>query len=301
MANVILVIAGGQSNMLNGYYPSYSAGQLAAMNGNYADFLTTAGDPHSKYRPYSFKNVLTWKSQYPYGLSVQASYNGGSNPWTQVNPRGFIDYAPLVQHLCATSNPGVLTHGWDLPFAVRLRDSLKKKIYVVKMALGGVSVVDTGQPATQEYDPNLVGEFFDYAKAEITAAVAAITALGDTISHVVMLWDQGEANQSNLVATLKANYELIIAGFKTASGNPTNWNVLIRKVFIGNAATAQQQVQAADPTHVKLFDYEQTEASLYNYMCNVPINPVDGIHLMPRAGDWIGENIGDYYLANLYI
>lgn len=180
------------------------------------------------------------------------------------------------------------------------------KNVLVRCAQGGTSVLhdnagDKGDWSEFETNPTLAR--FDAAISRATSARAAITAAGDTVVAINVLWHGGEADAlhgSNLAA-FKAAFKNLVPRFRTALGWPTlkvyvarpgrpEWTKYAQGSQVQNdlALVRQWQTEACDEQEGMLLAYDKC----------ILFPVADATN--PEGLNWMSKKDGIHYNQNGY-
>src|SRR5262249_11243966 len=112
---------------------------------------------------------------------------------------------------------GGVAHGFgpEIKLGRVLADALPTDIAIVKFAIGGSSLA-------VDWDPATPGSYYDQMTDDVTLALAALGAMGDTGRVRGFFWMQGEADSQNLAqaTAYEANLTNLIQRVRTDLGDP---------------------------------------------------------------------------------
>ncbi|MEQ8547641.1 MAG: sialate O-acetylesterase [Cyclobacteriaceae bacterium] len=300
-----IIIIAGQSNAIGVRRRVYTQAILDSMIPTMSlfGFTVDKGDPVPDGVDQVHEGVYMLDVQNPYGSDAGISDELLANPALEITNPLYRPYDPRPSGMMynEATDTGQHSFSWDLKFAKEMYLRTGRVQLIIKVAIGGTALVnDNPAPNKQTWSPNFTGDrsCLEFAERTITRGLAAAVAQGYTLNRCVMLWDQGESDQIAVVASYKS-YFLALHNRIRISSTVSVLPVLIRRVFVGNPPLGAQIAAdelAAENSYIFTQDFRPVSDDEAHFS-EVPISPIDNIHILPKGLCYIGYRMAHKYSA----
>jgi len=228
--------------------------------------------------------------------------DNGVQMWDHDNAQ-FVEYQAGVNSIQpATGNNAPTTDCWgpEAVFSYRLRQANPSKtVYLVKYAIGTTELYDDGSSVT--WNAGVTGtarSLFERTENAISAAKAAITALGLTPKVRGIIYMQGEADASAAFGGNNAPdnaYPANLTALLTAMR--TRWGDADTRIVLGRVNPAWSN----RPSQTRTAEEVQMDADPLGAWVNTDTYHLTNSHFDNTSQPMFGSDCYDAYLGNKYI